>query len=98
VTVREVPTTVRKLGDADALAVRSWLRYRFTDNDTAAQHDAAAHPDDWRALRLVERALHGSPEADKALAQLCVVSANTAPECANRGARRTKESSADAKQ
>ena len=117
VTVREFPTAVRKLGDADALAARSWLRYRYTDDNAAALHDAeaalaldrtnvlarivattltheitaddarataAAHPDDWRALRLVERALHGSPESDQALHRMCTMSGNTAPDCGQR--------------
>src|SRR5262249_35743774 len=110
VTVREVRATVRKLGDADALAVRSWLRYRSTAENAAALHDAdaalaldrtnvlarivattlthaitpddarataAAHADDWRALRLVGRALNGTPEADQAFLRMCALSGNS---------------------
>lgn len=114
VVVREYPTTVRKLGDADVLAGRSWLRYHFTADSAAALRDAqaalaldstnvlaritattlthtiapddarataTAHPDDWRALRLVERALHGTAEGDAATERLCAMSGGSAPEC-----------------
>jgi hypothetical protein len=115
VTVREVRTAVRKLGDADALAARSWLRYRYTDDNAAALRDAEAalavdrtnvlarivattltheitledarataeaHPDDWRALRLVRRASPTGPEADQTLTRLCAMAGGAAPECA----------------
>ncbi|TMQ07379.1 MAG: DUF1570 domain-containing protein [Deltaproteobacteria bacterium] len=114
VVTREFPTTVRKLEDADVLAGRSWLRYRYTEDPTAALRDAqaalaldrtnvlaritaitltheiapddarataTAHPDDWRALRLVERALHGTSEGDAAIERLCAMSGGSAPEC-----------------
>lgn len=121
VAVREFPTTVRRLSDADVLAGRSWLRYRYTDDTAATLRDAraalaldrtnvlarivattlthtitaddarataAAHPDDWRALRLVLRALHGSPEADESLDRLCAMAGATAPECGPGGQQR----------
>jgi hypothetical protein len=47
----------------------------------AARATAAAHPDDWRAQRLVVRAVHGTPEAAQALDRLCEMSGGTAPEC-----------------
>jgi hypothetical protein len=114
VTRQQFPVTERSLGDADALAARSWLRLRFTRDHAAARGDAeaalaldrthilawlveaaltrsigpgdarataAAHPDDWRALRLVELALHGTPEGDAALHRLCAMTADAAPEC-----------------
>jgi len=49
-----------------------------------ARATVAAHPDDWRALRLVELALHGTPEGDQTLDRLCAMSSNTAPECLRR--------------
>ena len=114
VALREFPTAVRKLSDADVLAGRSWLGYRYTDDTAATLRDAraalaldrtnvlarivatalthaiagddaravaAAHPDDWRALRLVERALRGTPEADQATERLCAMAGASAPEC-----------------
>lgn len=113
-TRQQLPVTERSLGDADALAARSWLRLRFTRDHAATRGDAeaalaldrthvlawlveaaltrsigrddarataAAHPDDWRALRLVELALHGTPEGDAALHRLCAMTADAAPEC-----------------
>jgi hypothetical protein len=46
-----------------------------------AREVAAAHPGDWRAWRLVARALHGTREGDAALAHLCALSARSAAEC-----------------
>lgn len=48
---------------------------------------AAAHPDDWRAWRLVERALRGTPEANAARERLCALAEGAAPECADDGRR-----------
>ena len=59
-------------------------KFAHTIAPDEARATAAAHPGDWRALRLVELALHDSPDGDEALAQLCAMSANTAPECAGR--------------
>jgi hypothetical protein len=42
----------------------------------------AAHPDDWRAWRLLATALRGSPEAYRASGRACALSKNEAPECA----------------
>lgn len=49
-----------------------------------ARATVAAHPNDWRALRLLELALHGVPEGAAVRELLCERSANTAPECAQR--------------
>lgn len=49
-----------------------------------ARATVAAHPGDWRALRLVELALHGTPEAEQVAAQICAMSAGTAPHCDTR--------------
>jgi hypothetical protein len=117
VSVRDVRTTVRPLGDADVLALRSLLGVKIED-DAAARRDvdaalvldrtnvlarlikvgltheiaagdaratAAAHPDDWRAWWLVQRAVPDTPEGDAALAQMCAL-AQTEPPCARREA------------
>lgn len=117
VTLRDFPGTARRLGEADVLALRSWLELWFVDDMDAAQRDvdgalavdrsnvlarlikaaltqsitpdearatAAAHPDDWRAQRLVMLASQGTAAADEALDRLCAMSANTAMECAHR--------------
>ena len=44
-TVREFPTAVRVLGDADVLAARSWLRYRYTDDAAATDRGRPADSD-----------------------------------------------------
>jgi hypothetical protein len=108
----------RTLGDAEVLAVRSWLQLHFTDHLAAARADAeaalaldrtnvlarlieatlthaiapddarataAAHPDDWRALRLVELAFHGTAEGNAALDRLCTMAGGEPTEC-RRGA------------
>jgi hypothetical protein len=105
----------RALSDADVLAVRGFLGFRYTDDNTASRADieqalvrdrtnvlarliqaalshtvalddaratVAAHPEDWRALRLLELAQHGTPEGDAARARMCERSSNTPPECA----------------
>lgn len=104
----------RTLGDAEVLAVRSWLRLHFTGDGAAARGDAeaalaldrtnvlarlieaafthaiapedarataAAHPDDWRALRLVELALHGTAEGNAAHDRLCAMAGGAPAEC-----------------
>ena len=52
-----------------------------------ARATASAHPEDWRALRLVELALHGAPEGDAALDRLCTMTARAVPECRRARAR-----------
>jgi hypothetical protein len=46
-----------------------------------ARATVSAHPEDWRALRLVESALYGTPEGDEARRRACAMSGNSAPEC-----------------
>lgn len=103
------------LSDADVLAVRGFLGFKYTYNNTASRADieralardrtnllarliqatlshtvalddaratVAAHPEDWRALRLLELAQHGTPEGEAARARMCELSSNTPPECA----------------
>ena len=110
-----VSASRRALSDADVLAVRGFLGFRYTDDNTASRADieqalaldrtnvlarliqatlshtvalddaratVAAHPGDWRALRLLELAAHGTPEGDAARARMCELSSNTPPECA----------------
>jgi hypothetical protein len=113
VTVHETPTRERPLSDADALAARSLLDFKFKDEATAmrtvsealmidrtnllallidaanthsiepddARATAAAHPDDWRAWRLLAFALKGSPEGHQAMRRACALAGNEAPEC-----------------
>jgi hypothetical protein len=52
---------------------------------TEARATAAAHPDDWRAWRLVERAVKDRAEAEAARARVCTLTGNEAPECARAG-------------
>lgn len=118
VTMAAGPASERTLSDADVLAARAWLGWKFGQSANAVRSDtkaalaldrtsvlaqlveaaithaiapgdaratAAAHPDDWRALRLVELALHGTPEGDAALDRLCAMTAGGAPECGGRG-------------
>jgi len=123
VTVRDVPTSQRALGDADVLVARAVLEGTHREDLTKLSADeaasvradldaalaidrthllgnlskaeltrsiapddaravAAAHPDDWRAWRLVERALRGTPEGEAAHAKLCALADDAAPECA----------------
>jgi hypothetical protein len=113
VTVHEVPARERPLGDADVLAARSLLEFKYKDEVTAirtlsealridrtnllarlidatvthsiepddARATAAAHPDDWRAWRLLAQALKGSPEAYRAIGRACALAGSEAPEC-----------------
>ena len=113
VTVREIPTGERPLSDADALAARSLLEFKFKDETTAmrtlsealmidrtnllarlidaahthsiepddARATAVAHPDDWRAWRLLAFALKGSPEGYRAMGRACGLAGNEPPEC-----------------
>ena len=107
VTVQETPTRERPLSDADVLAARSLLDFKFKDEATAmrtlsealmidrtnllallidaahthsiepddARATTAAHPDDWRAWRLLAFALKGSPEGYRALGRACALAA-----------------------
>ena len=113
VTVHEVPTRDRPLGDADVLAARSLLNFHFKGVGPAdiaaaealtidrtnvlarlinteltheispddARATAAAHPDDWRAWRLIEHAVKDRAEVEAALARVCALTGNDAPEC-----------------
>jgi hypothetical protein len=113
VTVHDVPTRERPLGDADALAARCLLDFKFKDEVTAmrtlsevlmidrtnllaqlidtsythsielddARATAAAHPDDWRAWRLLAFALKDSPEHYRAMGRACALAGSEAPEC-----------------
>jgi hypothetical protein len=62
-----------------ARLVEAATTHSITPEDARAT--AAAHPTDWRALRLVESALYGTPEGDAARARVCSMSANTVLEC-----------------
>jgi hypothetical protein len=113
VSVHETATEERPLSDADALAARSLLDFKFKDEVTAMRTlsealridranllalliDAAhthsiepddaraatvAHPDDWRAWRLLAFALQGTPESYRAMGRACALAGNEAPEC-----------------
>ena len=113
VTVHETPTRERPLGDADVLAARALLDFKFKDEVTAmrtlsealridrtkllallidvarthsieaddARATAAAHPDDWRAWRMLAFALKGSPEGYRAMGRACELAGSEAPEC-----------------
>jgi len=113
VTVHDVATRERPLGDADALAARCLLDFKFKDEVTAmrtlsevlmidrtnllarlidtsythsielddARATAAAHPDDWRAWRLLAFALKDSPEHYRAMGRACALAGSEAPEC-----------------
>jgi hypothetical protein len=113
VVVHDIPAHERPLSDADVLAARSLLAFKFKGEatamrtlsealmidrtnllarliDTAYTHSitpddaratAAAHPDDWRAWRLVALALKGSPEGYRAMGRACALAGNEAPEC-----------------
>ncbi|TMQ18626.1 MAG: DUF1570 domain-containing protein [Deltaproteobacteria bacterium] len=113
VTVHDVSTGERPLGDGDVLGARCLLDFKFKDEatamrtisetllvdrtnllarliDTAYTHSiepddaratAEAHPDDWRAWRLLVFALKRGPEADRAMDRACALSRNEAPEC-----------------
>jgi Protein of unknown function (DUF1570) len=52
---------------------------------TDARATAAAHPDDWRAWRLVVHAVKDRAEAEAARARVCTLTGNEAPECARAG-------------
>jgi hypothetical protein len=64
-----------------ARLIMTALVHTITPDDARAT--AAAHPDDWRALRLVVLALSGTREGDEALGRLCAMSTNAVPECAH---------------
>ena len=57
-----------------------------------ARATVAAHPDDWRALRLLALALHGTAEGDQVRARMCTLASNGPPECAHTNDRRTSDS------
>lgn len=66
-----------------ARLINTELTHEISPDDARAT--AAAHPDDWRAWRLVELAVKGQPEAEAARARVCALTANDAPGCARAG-------------
>jgi hypothetical protein len=67
-----------------ARLINSGLTHELSPDDARAT--AAAHPDDWRAWRLVELAVKDPPEAEAARVRVCTLTGNDAPECARAGA------------
>jgi hypothetical protein len=82
------------LGAEDALAIdRTNVLARLINTDLTheispedALATATAHPEDWRAWSLVERALKGRPEADAARDRICALTDNDASRCPRAGA------------
>lgn len=66
-----------------ARLINTELTHEISPDDARAT--AAAHPDDWRAWRLVEHAVTDRAEAEAARARVCALTANDAPECARAG-------------
>jgi len=66
-----------------ARLVESWVTRAIAPEDARAT--AIAHPDDWRAWLLVERALRGSPEGAQALGRLCDLAPVELEQCARAG-------------
>jgi hypothetical protein len=67
-----------------ARLINAELTHEISPDDARAT--AAAHPDDWRAWRLVELAVKDPPEAEAARARVCTLTGSDAPECARAGA------------
>lgn len=67
-----------------ARLIHAVLTHEISPDDARAT--AAAHPEDWRAWRLVELALKGGSEADAALDRVCALTGNDAPGCPRAGA------------
>jgi hypothetical protein len=67
-----------------ARLINAELTHEISPDDARAT--AAAHPEDWRAWRLVELALKGRHEADAARDRVCALTGNDAPECAHASA------------
>lgn len=62
-----------------ARLINTELTHEISPDDARAT--AAAHPDDWRAWRLVELAVKDPPEAEAARARVCTLTRNDAPKC-----------------
>jgi uncharacterized protein DUF1570 len=67
-----------------ARLINTELTHEISPDDARAT--AAAHPDDWRAWRLVELAVKDPPEAEAARARVCTLTRNDAPQCPHVGA------------
>jgi hypothetical protein len=68
-----------------ARLISTELTHELSPEDARAT--AAAHPDDWRAWRLVEHAAKDRDEVKAALDRVCTLSGNDAPECVLRRLR-----------
>ncbi|HEX8111983.1 MAG TPA: hypothetical protein VF516_29830 [Kofleriaceae bacterium] len=68
-----------------ARVINTELTHEISPDDARAT--AAAHPDDWRAWRLVVHAVKDRAEAEAALGRVCALTGNDAPECVLRAAR-----------
>ena len=68
-----------------ARLISTELTHEILPDDARAT--AAAHPDDWRAWRLVEHAVKDRAEVAAALDRVCALTSNDAPECVLRRLR-----------
>jgi hypothetical protein len=68
-----------------AQLINTELTHAIAPDDATAT--AAAHPDDWRAWRLVEIGVKDTAEAAAAVDRVCQLTANGAPECVLRRLR-----------
>ena len=68
-----------------ARLINTELTHEIAPDDARAT--AAAHPDDWRAWRLVEHAVKDRAEVEAALSRVCALTGNGAPECVLRALR-----------
>jgi hypothetical protein len=68
-----------------ARLISTELTHEISPDDARAT--AAAHPDDWRAWRLVEHAVKDRAEVEAALGHVCALTGNDAPECVLRRLR-----------
>jgi uncharacterized protein DUF1570 len=68
-----------------ARMINTELTHEISPDDARAT--AAAHPDDWRAWRLVEHAVKDRAEVEAALGRVCALTGNDAPECVVRTLR-----------
>ena len=68
-----------------ARLINTELTHEISPDDARAT--AAAHPDDWRAWRLVEHAVKDRAEVQAALDRVCALADNDAPECVLRRLR-----------
>jgi len=84
---KDAVTAMRTLSEA-LLIDRTNLLARLIDTEYThsiapddARATAAAHPDDWRAWRLLALAVKGSPEGYRAMGRACALAGHEAPEC-----------------